>query len=207
MKKDPIKMYEEYIANNWDRYDLIEKLVKNHSIKKALYPGSYIHITPSFLIPEVTYVDLDKKAKAFFKDERIYPYIDNHKKYLIESSVNFYPADYGSNFEIANGKYELVISQYAGFISQSCKGHLKIGGILLANNSHGDAGMAQLDSSYELIAVVNQRSNKWIISQKNLGQYFIPKKDIAITKEYLQKLGRGLGYTKTASAYIFKKKY
>lgn len=205
MKKDPIKMYEDYVANNWDRFDLLEKLVQDYSIKNALYPGSYIHITPSFLIPKVTYVDLDKKAKAFFKDDRVVPYIEACKHYSENSQVKFYASDYSSEFEPQTEQYDLIISQYAGFISQSCKGHLKQGGILLANNSHGDAGMAQIDTSYELIATVKQRDNKWIISQKNLDQYFLPKKPITLSREYLFQLGRGVGYTKTASAYIFKK--
>ena len=36
---------------------------------------------------------------------------------------------------------DLLISQYAGIISQPCKRYLKPGGYLLVNNSHGGRGV------------------------------------------------------------------
>ncbi len=205
MKKDSIQMYEDYVGNHWNRRELFEKLIEKYEISSILYPGSYIHITPSLLIPKVTYVDMDKKAKAFFKDEKVYAYIEKHKTYKENNQASFFPADYSTEFEDTSNQYDLLISQYAGFISQSCKRYLKFGGILVANNSHGDAGIAHLDGDYELISVANQRGDKWTISEKNIDAYFIPKKDIEITKAYLQNLGRGLGYKKAANAYVFRR--
>lgn len=46
---------------------------------------------------------------------------------------------------------------------------------------------------------------KYEILDKDLSQYFIPKKDIPHTKEYVEQLQKRIGYTKTASMYIFKK--
>ena len=37
------------------------------------------------------------------------------------------------------GRVDVLLSQYAGFISEPCKGYLRAGGVLVANNSHGDA--------------------------------------------------------------------
>ncbi len=37
---------------------------------------------------------------------------------------------------------DLIISQYAGFVGQETKRYLKEGGILLCNDSHGDATLA-----------------------------------------------------------------
>ena len=99
--------------------------------------------------------------------------------------------------------FDLLVSQYAGFVSQYCKRYLKIGGWLLANNSHGDAGMAHLDGDYELVGVVNRRSDKFSFSANKLEQYFVPKKDVPVTKEYLEKIKRGIGYQKSAFAYVF----
>lgn len=75
------------------------------------------------------------------------------------------------------------------------------------NNCHGDASMAYLDSDFSLIAVANHRNEQYRIIDQNLSHYFIPKKDIPHTKEYVEKIQRGVGYTKTASLYIFQKKY
>lgn len=57
-------------------------------------------------------------------------------------------------------KYDLLISQYAGFVSKYCKAYLKRDGILIVNDSHGDASMAYLDSEFSLISVVNQQDGK-----------------------------------------------
>ena len=100
----------------------------------------------------------------------------------------------------------MLISQYAGFVSQCCKKYLKPGGLLVANNSHGDASMASIDTSFEFIGVVYYSKLVYRYTTKNLDKYFIPKKkDFKITKEHLEKTMKGIGYTKTASAYLFKK--
>lgn len=204
-KKNSIELYEDYVKNNWNRKDLFVKLIERFNIKSILYPGSYIHITPSFLLPKVTYVDTDKKAIKFFKDESVYAFIDTQKIYTESSEAKFYPINYYKKFEDSYGKYDLLVSQYAGFISEACKFYLRIGGILVANNSHGDAGLAQLDSDYKLIGVANQKDDVWTISNKNLDDYFVLKKELPITKEFLKTKGRGLGYKKTANAYILKR--
>jgi len=100
----------------------------------------------------------------------------------------------------------LLISQYAGFVSQYCKKYLKPGGLLVANNSHGDASMASLDRSFEFIAVIYYSNKTYRFTTRSLDQYFIPKKkNFKVTKEHLEKSMKGIGYTKTASAYLFKK--
>jgi hypothetical protein len=81
----------------------------------------------------------------------------------------------------------------------------KIDGILLANNSHGDASMASIDADYKFIGVLNKRQNKYTLSEKNLDSYFIPKMPREITKEYLEKIKRGIGYTKSPTAYLFRR--
>lgn len=50
---------------------------------------------------------------------------------------------------------DLIISQYAGFVGQATKVYLKKGGILLCNDSHGDATLAYCDSDYEFVGVIN----------------------------------------------------
>lgn len=48
-------------------------------------------------------------------------------------------------------KFDLLISQYAGFISDTCINYLKVNGYLLVNNSHADAGLAAIDKDYKLL--------------------------------------------------------
>jgi hypothetical protein len=82
---------------------------------------------------------------------------------------------------------------------------LKPGGTLLVNNSHADAGLASLDPDYELVAAVHRREGKYRLSTESLAEYFIPKKDIRVTRELLLERGKGVGYTKTAPLYLFQK--
>ena len=109
--------------------------------------------------------------------------------------------DFGEELE----SFDLLISQYAGFISPVCKVYLKVGGILVANDSHGDASMAVLDPDFELIAVARRRSGKYSLSEKGLEQYFVPKKEIEITPEYLRGTGKGVPYTRWVSNYVFRR--
>ena len=148
---------------------------------------------------------MDKRAARFFADPAISDFVEQRKNYPEEPEIRFHHTDYAKGFDEEEGSLDLLISQYAGFVSQSCKRYLKPQGYLLANNSHGDAGVANLDADYELVAVIKRRGEKFSLSEKDLAPYFVPKKEIEITREYLESLGRGLGYTKSAFSYIFKR--
>ena len=113
--------------------------------------------------------------------------------------------DYKDRKEELHLHFELLISQYAGFISNACKDYLRIGGYLLVNNSHGDAGLASIDKDYKLISTVHKTRGKYRLSNASLEYYFIPKRNIKVTKELLFKIGKGVGYTKTAPLYIFQR--
>ncbi len=186
--------------------ELFLQIQYKYEIKKALYPGSYVHITPSFVIPQVIYVDSDKNANRFFKyPQQISEFLEGNKKYQAKPSFRFINSDYSKPLDLPENHFDLLISQWAGPVSQFCKNFLKHGGILLANNSHADAGIAFLDSDYELIAVVQQKNEKFLISEENLETYFIQKFDKDVTIESLIQSGRGIAYKRTANSYIFKK--
>ena len=65
--------------------------------------------------------------------------------------------------------------------------------------------MASIDKRYNLVGILNRRGQKYAYSDKNLDSYFIPKKDMEVTEEYLESLGRGIGYTKSPASYLFKR--
>ena len=128
MLSNAIEAYEKYMQQSmhndaekrFDRYDVFLELSKNFPIKKAMYPGSYIHITPSMIFPEVIYVDQVKKAKEFFKSQsEILEWIDQKKIYEEKPIIKFEPKDYWDELSVPKGYYDLLISQYAGFVSQA----------------------------------------------------------------------------------------
>jgi len=198
---------KEYIDKQFERRELFATIAEKYGIRSALYPGSFVHVTPSFTIPRVVYVDSFKGAKKFFDDgEAVRVFIEANKEYAEPASYRFIPMDYAKDLPLAGETFDLLISQWAGPISQTCKEYLKPGGILLANNSHADAGLAYLDPDYEFVAVVKANKGRFSISEKNLPEYFIPKKAQKISLESLIGSGKGIAYTKTASSYLFRKR-
>ena len=196
---------KEYIDKIFERKDLFSLLSKNYDINNALYPGSFVHITPSFFIPEVVYIDSDKNAKRFFEDsEFLTKFIIKNKSYKNSPSYRFFYQDYSLPIDIPNAYFDLLISQWAGPVSQSCKKYLKPNGFLIVNNSHADAGIAYLDNDYQLISVINLINGKYIFSEKDLDTYFKPKSPKNVTIESLNQSGSGIAYTKKASSYLFK---
>lgn len=204
MQKDALALYHKYHLDRADeRLGMFESIAKHFDIERVLYPGSFVHATPSFVFPMVTYVDMEKRAKQFFTTPQLQQLIAQRKIYAQDAQVQFVHQDYATQLPERDESFDLLVSQYAGFISQQCKRYLKIGGWLLANNSHGDASMAHLDENYELCGVVKRRGDKFRFSAEDLEQYFVPNKDLAITKEYLEGIQRGIGYRKSAFAYVF----
>jgi hypothetical protein len=74
----------------------------------------------------------------------------------------------------------------------------------------GAAGLASCDSEFKLVAVVNRRGDRWSLSTANLSGYFIPKsrtvpREPVELASHIRELGKGIGYTNTASDYVFAK--
>jgi hypothetical protein len=105
---------------------------------RGLYPGCFVHVTPSFVIPEMHYVDSDRNANRFFADGMAQALVEQNRVYDESPFLRFHFQDYRKGLPIADGTINLVISQYAGFVSETCKRYLARGGYLIANNSRGD---------------------------------------------------------------------
>ena len=199
----PVLYRKYHLERSDERVGLFRVLYERYPVQNALYAGSYVHIAPSFIIPTVTYVDSYKKAKQVFEDPQTIEYINSRKEYEQDPTVRFVLADFTTELDLPEQGFDLLISQYAGLISYHCKKYLKVGGILVANNSHGDASMAYLDAGYELLGVINKRSDRFVFSDSNLEGYFIPKRGFQTTEEELLRTMKGIGYTKSASNYVF----
>jgi len=194
-----------YIDQDYEQIDLFRLLRNEFNISSAIYPGSYIQISPSFIYPYVAYLDSDKDAAKFFSNESFKEIIRERKEYQEEPRIAFHSTDYRKLIEEYRSRFDLLISQYAGFISEVCKPYLRNNGYLLVNNSHGDAGMASIDEDFRFIAAIHRRAGKYKLSTSSLEQYFFPYKDIPVTRELLLERRKGIRYTKTATLYLFQK--
>jgi hypothetical protein len=203
---DAVQAYQKYyIDRDYEQIDLFRVLKSTYEITKAIYPGSYIQISPSFIFPDVVYIDSDKNAIKFFQSNQLIELVRERKEYNEDPMISFHGVDYRNLIEEYQCQFDLLISQYSGFISEACKYYLRIGGYLLVNNSHGDAGLASIDEDYQLISTAHKTRGTYRLSDTSLEKYFIPKRRIMVTKELFYKTGKGVGYTKTAPLYIFKR--
>jgi len=201
-----LQAYQKYyIDRDYEQVNLFRLLKTEYGIANAIYPGSYIQVSPSFIFPHVVYIDSDKNAIRFFQSESLAEIVDARKEYPEDPEIIFHGMDYTNLIGDYQARFDLLISQYAGFISGVCKPYLRPGGYLLVNNSHGDAGMASLDGDYRLVATAHRRKGKYRLSTASLKDYFIPKQDIKVTQELLLERKKGIGYTRTAALYLFQK--
>lgn len=201
----PPALYKKHHIKQYTSIGLFRALNANFDIEKVFYPGSYVHITPSLIFPNVTYADSFRNTYKFFEQEETIEFIRKNKEYPEKPCIHFIQQDYNKPFHNIE-KFDLVISQYAGFVGQAAKPYLKKGGILVCNNSHGDASMASIDSDYKLIAVYRRKTdNKYSISEKNINEYLKPKNGIIPTTKQLLQSMKGIAYTKSPSGYIFEK--
>lgn len=206
MQAKGIEMYHEYVSKAGDRYSIFESISQYDVIKKALYPGSYIHITPSLIIPEVIYVDTDKKAIKFFQQETdIKDFVASNKVYPEPCSIQFEAKDYWEELSIPLGYVDLLISQYAGFVSQACKGYLKKGGILLANDSHGDATLAKADKAFEFIGTLQHKQGSYKMESKDIEKHFTRYQGRPVDLDKVKETMKGPKYLVGSDYYVFRK--
>jgi len=207
MAKVPIsKLYNHYyIDRKFERLNLFRQLEKKYGGKRVLYPGSYVHITPSFVYPDVVYVDNDKEAKQFFDNPSNYEFVTKRKHYTEPTSIKFHAVDYQTGIDEPDQSFDLLISLTAGFVSLHCKRHLKVGGLLLVNDAHGDATMASLDEDLQLIEYGNQTEGKYTLSDMYLDTYFVTKAETELSREWVMKHLRGFKFRKMADVYLFRR--
>lgn len=192
----------QHPGDRWRLFRAVSNVIRPET---ALYAGSYVDVAPSFVFSNVTYVDMDRRAAQFFDDiEGVQEIVAEHSGHPGKPAVRFIHSDY-SKLDLQSETFDLLISLYAGFISEYCTDFLKIGGHLLVNPSHGDAALASIDQRYQLAGVVLSRPEDYRVSEENLSDYMIPKKPTDITRDLLFSTQRGIAYTRPAFAYIFKR--
>lgn len=196
-----VNEFNAYKNSIGERTHLYRNVAKAFQIKSALYPGSHIDIMPSFVIPDVTYIDNFKGTVKFFSEiEEIYRFVEENKVYGEELKLRFINSDYKKEIEIE--PVDLIISQYAGFVGQETKRYLKEGGILLCNDSHGDATLAYCDEEYTFIGIVTSSHR---IETEDLDSYFQFARERPIDIQKVKVTMKGLNYSIKAENYLFRK--
>jgi hypothetical protein len=207
MKQLTRRLWEEQDRHPGDRLRLFESVADFIGNTPVLYPGSFVDIAASFVFDSVTYVDNDRRAARFFADPTgVDEIISRHRIQPTGANWRFIGSDYRTELDLADQSVGLLVSLYAGFVSEHCTRYLLPGGWLLVNPSHGDAAMASIDPRYRFAAAVNSRSGRYTITERDLDGYLIPKRPATVTAELLRETGRGIAYTRSPFAYLFQLK-
>ena len=203
MKPRTAELWAKQDQHQGDRWRLFSAVAAAIKAETVFYPGCYVDIAPSFVFRSVTYLDTDKRAPGFFADtDGVLEFIAQHEG-PPEPDITFIHGDYTTPLDLLDEHFDLLVSLYAGFISEHCTQHLRIGGTLLVNPSHGDAAMASIDPRYVLAGVIKSGAGNYRVDMRDLDSYLIPKKPQALTAESLHQTNRGIGYTESPFAYLF----
>lgn len=201
----------EHSAPSWttyrdsigDRSGLFGALRAAWHPSKALYPGSYLDLSPSTAIASVTYND--RRAARFFANKALVTAeLENRTLPGAGADIAFLHMDYTEPLQLPMGGFDLLISLFACPVWEHCRQYLSPGGLLLANASHGDASLAALDPALHLVAAVHEQDGIYQLKTENLDSYLIPKRPAAADPDTIRRQGRGIAYTRTAFAYVFK---
>lgn len=198
-----------------DRYRLFRAVAAATHARTVLYPGSYVDLAPSFVFPAVTYADVDRRAARFFADRAGVLELIAEQRVLLEPAapptthavprVTFLAADYTADLGLRDVSFDLLVSLYAGFVSEACTRYLRLGGTLLVNPSHGDAALASLDPRYRLTGAVVDQAGDYRITTAELETYLVPKGGRVVTRDEVRRSGRGVACTRAAFAYLFER--
>jgi len=205
MRATTRKLWEKQDRHKGDRKRLFAAVRAAVDGNNVLYPGSFVDIAPSIAFSSVTYVDMDKRTPAFFADEDGITEIMTSEGGSPTAEVRFIHGDYQTDLGLAPDSFDLLVSLYAGFVSDHCTDYLRVGGILLAAPSHGDVAMASIDPRYRLVGVIESRSGDYRIKTTELDSYLVPKTEIEVTPAMLHERGRGIRYTKSPFGYLFQR--
>lgn len=176
---------------------------------RVVYPGSYVHVTPSLVFPCVCYVDSIQGFGSAMQSSDLARWIETNKEYTEPTVVTAIEAAYDRIPSALAAGFDLMISLNAGAISQACKPLLAPGAHLLANDSHYDAARAQVDGDYVLAAVLSV-DGAVETEEEALRGYFVAKQGQPLTREMLTENEQRSPskarhrMARTADAYLFR---
>ena len=212
---DPLGTYKSRYLNGPGSDDglwsVFRKIRDDFHVRRVLYPGSYLHITPSLYFPYVSHVDSLAGFADAMADLDLRQYVEDHRDYPEAPDMLCYQQDYRTFTCEPEGSFDLLISLNAGLISQACKRFLAPGGMLLVNDEHYDARRAFVDPDYLLCAVFSGEDLRMETSESELAAYFRTARGTPLTLEMVESdVPRSPSRarfkpTRSAPAYLFRK--
>jgi hypothetical protein len=197
-----------YSALSFDRAGLFELIKAKYGCGTVLYPGCSVHITPSFYFQHVVYVDINETAKEFFQDnQNVLSIVNSNKKYRQSAYIQFIHGDYTKKLPLRENNYDLLLSIYAGGITEFCKKYVKPGGIIVSNNHQNDARQALKDSSVRFEALIRRKGKKYIIENDTGEKMLKILQEYSMPTENMKNSSSGMKYVDNEYYFVFRKIY
>ena len=187
---DPLGTYKSRYLDGPGSDDVLRSVFRKtrdeFHVRRVLYPGSYLHITPSLHFPCVYYVDSLAGFAYALASPDLRRYVADHRDYPEAPDMLCYQQDYRTFTCEPEGSFNLLISLNAGLISQACKRFLAPRGLLLVNDEHYDARRAFVDPDYLLCAVFAGEYLRMETSESELAAYFKTIQGTPLTLEMVE---------------------
>ncbi len=193
-----------YAAIRFERQGLFQLVQKQYGCKEALYPGSSVHITPSFYIPHVVYIDISNDAAQFFSNQNaVIEYINQHKKYKRRAFLQFLHQDYTQALPIQH-QFDLLIALFAPQVIHTSTQYIKKNGLVLVHTFQNNLQDAVNNPELRLESAVQFTKNQYqIIPSNNTGiDPFLKSRP---SKKYLKQHSNSVDYVENEMYFIFKK--
>jgi len=200
------EIYQGFVVDHQlERSGLFEALRERYtSLDAVLYPGCFVHLTPSFFFQHVVYVDRNDLARGFFGNkEGVLRKVRSRQQYAQPPHIRFIAQDYLQPLPVLEESFDLLLALYAGGISRACGRYLRVGGLLVTNDHHGDATEAATEENLDLVAVVREQRGRYTFDEQALDTYLVPKAPGRPTRGRVVPSRPELA--RTADYYVFRK--
>ncbi len=195
-----------YTEMQMERGGLFATMAREYGGATVLYPGSSFHITPSFYFRHVVYVDRSADAQGFFAaSAEVLRIINERRQHAQAPFVRFLARDFTGALPLQEGSFDLLLSLYAGGIARACQRYLRAGGLLLTNNHEDDAGQAAADAQLRLVAVIEEKNDRYTLRRDGLETYLVARQKVAPDRADVREAMPWPAYTRNADYYVFQK--
>jgi hypothetical protein len=122
----------QYRDLGFERTGLFMALRKTYRARRVVYIGSSIHVTPSFVFQNTTYVDDSDLAREFFTNRRdLISYIDSRKVYRPRPQLAYLPLNYEKETGKLKNQFDLALSLFSPHSLGPATVSVKKGGLIL----------------------------------------------------------------------------
>ncbi|MET1073428.1 MAG: hypothetical protein ABWY11_12345, partial [Umezawaea sp.] len=128
------RTFTDYLGAATDRAGMFAAVAAHTGTRRVVYTVSSLDVTPSYVWPDVTYVDTEQRARVAFADTASAVRLaDQHKTYEGEPRIRFLGGEYDRVLgALPVASWDLVISLHGGAVGENAARCLKPGGWLLA---------------------------------------------------------------------------